>query len=59
MLPDGSEVKLGVFLSSAKTCRANLAVDKFAPLAGIGPGVSTRRLKGWDKFRVKQYQVLR
>ncbi|MFJ5851163.1 helicase associated domain-containing protein [Streptomyces sp. NPDC092903] len=35
-LPDGSEVKLGVFLSNSKTRRAKLTVDKLAALAGLG-----------------------
>lgn len=35
-LPDGSEVKLGVFLSNTKTRRAKLATDKLAALAGLG-----------------------
>lgn len=35
-LPDGSEVKLGVFLSNTKTRRAKLSTDKLAALAGLG-----------------------
>ncbi|MFF2523542.1 helicase associated domain-containing protein [Streptomyces liangshanensis] len=35
-LEDGSEVKLGVFLSNTKTRRAKLTVDKLAALAGLG-----------------------
>ncbi|WP_367140603.1 MULTISPECIES: DEAD/DEAH box helicase [Streptomyces] len=35
-LPDGSEVKLGVFLSNSKTRRAKLTADKLAALAGLG-----------------------
>ncbi|WP_424863977.1 hypothetical protein [Streptomyces sp. MMS24-I29] len=35
-LPDGTEVKLGVFLSNTKTRRAKLTVDKLAALAGLG-----------------------
>ncbi|MFE3144904.1 hypothetical protein [Streptomyces scopuliridis] len=35
-LPDGSEVKLGVFLSNSKSRRAKLTVDKLAALAGLG-----------------------
>ena len=35
-LPDGSEVKLGVFLSDSKSRRAKLTVDKFAALADLG-----------------------
>ncbi|WP_069772162.1 DEAD/DEAH box helicase [Streptomyces sp. LUP30] len=35
-LPDGSEVKLGVFLSNTKSRRAKLTVDKLAALAGLG-----------------------
>ncbi|MDV7220422.1 helicase [Streptomyces prunicolor] len=30
VLPDGSEVKLGVFLSNTKTRRAKLTTDKLA-----------------------------
>ncbi|MGW1513514.1 helicase associated domain-containing protein [Streptomyces sp. NPDC002394] len=35
-LPDGTEVKLGVFLSNTKTCRAKLTADKLTALAGLG-----------------------
>ncbi|WP_331751530.1 Helicase associated domain protein (plasmid) [Streptomyces sp. NBC_00715] len=35
-LPDGSEVKLGVFLSNSKTRRAKLSADKLAALAALG-----------------------
>ncbi|MFJ7201106.1 MULTISPECIES: helicase associated domain-containing protein [unclassified Streptomyces] len=35
-LEDGSEVKLGVFLSNTKTRRAKLTADKLAALAGLG-----------------------
>lgn len=35
-LPDGSEVKLGVFLSNTKSRRAKLTVDKLAVLADLG-----------------------
>ncbi|MFJ1878654.1 DEAD/DEAH box helicase [Streptomyces chartreusis] len=35
-LPDGSEVKLGVFLSNTKSRRAKLTADKLAALAGFG-----------------------
>ncbi|MFF4291512.1 Helicase associated domain protein [Streptomyces sp. NPDC001633] len=35
-LPDGSEVKLGVFLSNTKSRRAKLTVDKLAVLASLG-----------------------
>jgi hypothetical protein len=35
-LPDGSEVKLGVFLSNSKSRRAKLTVDKLRALAGLG-----------------------
>ncbi|MFF3019765.1 Helicase associated domain protein [Streptomyces sp. NPDC057939] len=35
-LPDGSEVKLGVFLSNTKSRRDRLTVDKLAVLAGLG-----------------------
>ncbi|MCT2588345.1 Helicase associated domain protein [Streptomyces sp. N2-109] len=35
-LEDGSEVKLGVFLSNTKTRRAKLTADKVAALAGLG-----------------------
>ncbi|MFD2691989.1 helicase associated domain-containing protein, partial [Streptomyces phyllanthi] len=35
-LEDGSEVKLGVFLSNTKTRRAKLATDKVAALAALG-----------------------
>ncbi|MFE2936758.1 helicase associated domain-containing protein [Streptomyces sp. NPDC059278] len=37
-LPDGSEVKLGVWLSNTKTRRAKLAADKLAALAFLGLG---------------------
>ncbi|MEU8565159.1 Helicase associated domain protein [Streptomyces cyaneofuscatus] len=35
-LEDGSEVKLGVFLSNSKSRRAKLTADKLASLAGLG-----------------------
>ncbi|MEU7650192.1 helicase, partial [Streptomyces huasconensis] len=35
-LPDGTEVKLGVFLSNTKTRRAKLTADKLATLAHLG-----------------------
>ncbi|WP_443070389.1 hypothetical protein [Streptomyces sp. QHH-9511] len=35
-LEDGSEVKLGVFLSNSKSRRAKLTTDKLAALAGLG-----------------------
>ncbi|WNI34478.1 Helicase associated domain protein [Streptomyces sp. ITFR-6] len=35
-LEDGSEVKLGVFLSNSKSRRAKLTPDKLAALAGLG-----------------------
>ncbi|WP_324801571.1 helicase associated domain-containing protein, partial [Streptomyces cyaneofuscatus] len=35
-LEDGSEVKLGVFLSNSKSRRAKLTADKLAALAGLG-----------------------
>ncbi|MET7978729.1 Helicase associated domain protein [Streptomyces mirabilis] len=35
-LPDGTEVKLGVFLSNTKTRRAKLTPDKLAALAALG-----------------------
>lgn len=35
-LEDGSEVKLGVFLSNSKSRRAKLTADKIAALAGLG-----------------------
>ncbi|MFC8175242.1 hypothetical protein [Streptomyces sp. NPDC057325] len=35
-MPDGTEVKLGVFLSNTKTRRAKLTVDKLAALASLG-----------------------
>jgi hypothetical protein len=35
-LPDGSEVKLGVFLSNSKSRRAKLTGDKLAALADLG-----------------------
>ncbi|MFE5097707.1 Helicase associated domain protein [Streptomyces sp. NPDC056638] len=35
-LPDGSEVKLGVFLSNTKSRRARLTTDKLATLAALG-----------------------
>lgn len=36
VLPDGTEVKLGVFLSNSKSRRAKLTVDKLATLAALG-----------------------
>jgi hypothetical protein len=35
-LPDGSEVKLGVFLSNSKSRRAKLTADKLQALATLG-----------------------
>ncbi|MEV5880614.1 helicase [Streptomyces sp. NPDC052101] len=35
-LPDGSEVKLGVFLSNTKTRRAKLSNEQLERLAGLG-----------------------
>ncbi|WP_225079712.1 helicase associated domain-containing protein [Streptomyces sp. CoT10] len=35
-LEDGSEVKLGVFLSNSKTRRAKLTTDNLAALADLG-----------------------
>jgi hypothetical protein len=35
-LPDGSEVKLGVFLSNSKSRRAKLTADKLTALANLG-----------------------
>ncbi|WP_442812649.1 hypothetical protein [Streptomyces sp. NBC_01210] len=35
-LEDGTEVKLGVFLSNTKTRRAKLTSDKLAALAALG-----------------------
>ncbi len=35
-LPDGSEVKLGVFLSNSKSRRAKLTADKLTALASLG-----------------------
>ncbi|WP_435841982.1 hypothetical protein [Streptomyces hirsutus] len=35
-LPDGTEVKLGVFLSNSKSRRTKLTVDKLRALAGLG-----------------------
>ncbi|KND39137.1 helicase [Streptomyces stelliscabiei] len=35
-MPDGSEGKLGVFLSNSKSRRAKLTVDKLRALAGLG-----------------------
>ncbi|MGW6842162.1 helicase associated domain-containing protein [Streptomyces sp. NPDC054958] len=35
-LPDGAEVKLGVFLSNTKTRRAKLTPDKLQALAALG-----------------------
>ncbi|MFD9623990.1 Helicase associated domain protein [Streptomyces virginiae] len=36
VLPDGTEVKLGVFLSNTKTRRAKLSADKLQTLAALG-----------------------
>ncbi|MEU0575397.1 DEAD/DEAH box helicase [Dermacoccus nishinomiyaensis] len=36
VLEDGSEIKLGVFLSNSKTRRAKLTTDKLATLAALG-----------------------
>ena len=36
VLPDGTEVKLGVFLSNSKSRRDKLAADKLAALANLG-----------------------
>ncbi|MFC5204315.1 Helicase associated domain protein [Streptomyces kaempferi] len=35
-LPDGSEVKLGVFLNNSKSRRTKLTADKLAALAALG-----------------------
>ncbi|MGW8557498.1 hypothetical protein [Streptomyces tubercidicus] len=35
-LEDGSEVKLGVFLSNSKSRRAKLTADRLAALADLG-----------------------
>lgn len=35
-LEDGTEVKLGVFLSNSKTRRAKLSADKLQALAALG-----------------------
>ncbi|MET7988959.1 MULTISPECIES: helicase associated domain-containing protein [unclassified Streptomyces] len=35
-LPDGSEVKFGVFLSNSKSRRGKLNADKLAALAALG-----------------------
>ncbi|MFJ7189564.1 hypothetical protein [Streptomyces bacillaris] len=35
-MPDGTEVKLGVFLSNTKSRRTKLTVDKLAVLADLG-----------------------
>ncbi|WYZ53353.1 helicase (plasmid) [Streptomyces albidoflavus] len=35
-MPDGTEVKLGVYLSNSKSRRAKLTADKLAALAGLG-----------------------
>nr|WP_330301209.1 helicase associated domain-containing protein [Streptomyces sp. NBC_00503] len=35
-LPDGSEVKLGVFLSNSRSRRAKLTADKLQALAALG-----------------------
>ncbi|MFG2548253.1 hypothetical protein ACGFOM_38155 [Streptomyces sp. NPDC048594] len=35
-LPDGTEVKLGVFLSNSKSRRAKLTADKIQALADLG-----------------------
>ncbi|MFF4838249.1 hypothetical protein [Streptomyces sp. NPDC001315] len=35
-LPDGSEIKLGVFLSNTKTRRAKLSTEQLQQLAGLG-----------------------
>ncbi|MFD7499209.1 hypothetical protein ACFV8T_44420 [Streptomyces sp. NPDC059832] len=35
-LPDGTEVKLGVFLSNSKSRRAKLTADKLQALASLG-----------------------
>ncbi|MFL4910925.1 Helicase associated domain protein [Streptomyces sp. MMS24-I2-30] len=36
VLPDGSEIKLGVFLSNTKTRRAKLSTEQLQQLAGLG-----------------------
>ncbi|MGW1140552.1 Helicase associated domain protein [Streptomyces zhihengii] len=36
VMPDGTEVKLGIFLSNSKTRRAKLTADKLAALAALG-----------------------
>ncbi|WP_329583054.1 hypothetical protein [Streptomyces sp. NBC_01361] len=35
-LPDGKEVKLGVFLPNSRSRRAKLTADKLQALAGLG-----------------------
>ncbi|MFC9284978.1 hypothetical protein [Streptomyces collinus] len=37
VLPDGAEVRLGMFLSNIKTRRAGLTTDQFQALADHGP----------------------
>ncbi len=37
VLPDGTEVKLGVFLSNTKSRRGKLTADKLQALADLGP----------------------
>nr|QIY67813.1 helicase [Streptomyces sp. RPA4-2] len=35
-MPDGTQVRLGVFLSNSKSRRATLTADKLAALAALG-----------------------
>ncbi|MER6433966.1 hypothetical protein ABT272_40630 [Streptomyces sp900105245] len=64
-LEDGTEVKLGVFLSNTKTRRARLTTDQLRVLAALGldwaqqtlteppqlqkNGVAVIRKRGWDQ----------
>ncbi|MGW7824691.1 Helicase associated domain protein [Streptomyces puniciscabiei] len=45
-LPDGSEVKLGVFLSNTKTRRAKLSTEQLERLAGLGLDWAAQALGG-------------
>ncbi|OUC73480.1 helicase [Streptomyces swartbergensis] len=36
VLPDGTEIRLGVFLSNSKSRRAKLSADKLQALADLG-----------------------
>ncbi|MEU2930600.1 helicase [Streptomyces sp. NPDC007251] len=44
VLPDGSEVRLGVVLSNTKTKRAKLTTDQLQRLAGLGLGWAAQAL---------------